>query len=72
MAGILQVESDGLVASALNDEVSVKVTVGDESITVSYSPLAYIMNMADSTDANTQNLVRAMYAYHVAAEAYVA
>lgn len=72
MAGILQVESDGLVASALDDEVSVKVTVGDESITVSYSPLAYIMNMADSTDANTQNLVRAMYAYHVAAEAYVA
>ena len=72
MAGILQVESEGLVASALDDEVSVMVKVGNESITVSYSPLAYIMNMADSTDANTQNLVRAMYAYHVAAEAYVA
>ena len=31
-----------------------------------------LMNMADAQDVNTQNLVKAMYAYHLAAVAYVA
>ena len=68
----LQVKSEGLVADKLDNEVTVAVTVGGETLTVSYSPLAYIMNMANAEDANTQNLVKAMYAYHVAAQAYTA
>lgn len=66
----LQIQSEGLVASELDKYVQVTVTVGDESVTVSYSPLAFIVNMADE-GGTTKDLVKALYAYHNAAKAYV-
>ena len=53
--------------------ITVTVTNGTDTLTVGYSPLIYIVRMynkADSSDA-TKALVKALYNYYLAAEAYV-
>ncbi len=49
---------------------TISLTVND-ALTVNYSPLTYISRMASSTNANMENLVKAMYVYHQAAVSYV-
>jgi hypothetical protein len=66
----LQIQSAGLVASDLDKYVQITVKAGDESVTVSYSPLAFIMNMANE-NGTTKDLVTSLYAYHLAAKNYV-
>ncbi len=52
-------------------DVSVALTVND-SLTINYSPLAYISRMySGSSNANLTALVAAMYEYYLAAEAYI-
>ena len=67
---VLQVKSAGLVANELDRAVSVTVRVGAESVTVSYSPLTYMMNKANAENGATRDLVRALHAYYLAAAAY--
>ena len=58
----------------IGNTIEVTVTNGNETLTVGYSPLTYIIRMynkADST-AETKALVRALYGYYLAAAEYAA
>jgi len=52
-------------------EVVITNTVDNTTLTVSYSPLNYIVNKASSSTANLPELMKAMYGYHVESYQYV-
>ena len=67
--GMFYIEVADILPQNLEDTVSVEVG----GLTVSYSPLTYIVRMfnkATSSD-NTKALVKALYNYYLAAEAYI-
>lgn len=53
----------------LDDRITVKV---DNALTVVYSPMNYIVNMYKKGTESLQALVKTLYNYHLAAEAYLA
>lgn len=53
----------------LDDRITVKV---DNALTVVYSPMNYIVNMYKKGSESLQALVKTLYNYHLAAEAYLA
>ena len=69
------VEKDGLYYIEVADinpqdyANTITLTVND-TLTVNYSPLTYISRKATGTNENMANLVKAMYAYHLAAINY--
>lgn len=66
------VEVSGINPQELGNDVEVVVTNGTDSLSVSYSPLDYMVRMynkEDSSDA-TKTLVQALYGYYLAAVAY--
>ena len=68
------VEIAGINPQELGDDVTVVVSNGTDSLTVSYSPLDYMVRMynkADSTAA-TKAVVQALYGYYLAAASYTA
>jgi len=68
------VEIAGINPQELGDDVTVVVSNGTDSLTVSYSPLDYMIRMynkADSTEA-TKTVVQALYGYYLAAASYTA
>ena len=56
--------------AALNDNFTVTVTSGEESGTVTYSPLTYCYRAQTSGDAKLVNTVKALYLYWVEAAKY--
>ena len=68
----MQIKTEGVVAANLATEQVVSITVDGATLKVAYSPMTYIMNMVDHADDDVANVVKALYAYHVAATAYVA
>ena len=72
--GMYYVEIAGINPPDLGNNVTVVVTDGTDSLSVSYSPLDYMIRMynkVDSTDA-TKAVVQALYSYYQAAIAYTA
>ena len=72
--GMYYVEIAGINPQDLGNDVTVVVTNGTDSLSVSYSPLDYMIRMynkADSTEA-TKAVVQALYGYYLAATAYTA
>ena len=72
--GMYYVEVSGINPQDLGNAVVVVVTDGTDSLSVSYSPLNYMVRMynkAGSSD-NAKALVQALYGYYKAAEAYTA
>ena len=68
------VEIAGINPQELGDDVTVVVSNGTDSLTVSYSPLDYMIRMynkADSTAA-AKAVVQALYGYYLAAASYTA
>ncbi len=65
------VEIDGINPQDLDDACVATVSNGAETMTVTYSPMDYIIRMYNKGNANTKALVQAMYGYYLAAEAYV-
>ena len=65
------VTTDGIYAQSLTENKNLTVKCGDEVLTVSYSPMTYIMNQLEHENADLVALLRALYAYHTAAVAYV-
>ena len=55
----------------LADIVTITVSKGGESMTVSYSPLQYMVRKKNSTTANLPELVQAMYDYYQGAMKYL-
>ncbi len=60
------IEAEDIAAGELFD----MHTFTADGITITYSPMSYVRQMLTSTDENTVNLVKALYAYGTAAEAY--
>ena len=52
----------------LNNDISVKV---NDTLSVTYSPMNYIVNMRQKGSEKLQELVQTLYDYHVAAVAYL-
>ena len=71
--GKYYVEVADINPQALADELSMVVSDGTNSLTVSYSPVTYISRMYHKADASEQlkAVVKAMYGYHLAAKAYI-
>ncbi len=71
------VEKDGMfyieVADILPQKLDEAVSVEVGGLTVTYSPLTYIVRMFNKTTSseNTKALVKALYNYYLAAEAYI-
>ena len=70
--GRYYVEVSGIKPQNLNDPVTLTVTKDGQTLTVSYSPMNYIVRKYQSTESATlQALLKAMYNYHIAADAYI-
>ena len=62
----------GIKAEELGNRFVVKFSINDENFSVTYSPMTYCCNVLNggSDDENLQNVVKALYKYNKAAEAY--
>lgn len=65
---------DGLCPDDLAEDVTLVVSNGSNSMSVSYSPMVYMERMfhKDSTAADLKTFIKALYNYHLAALAYTA
>ncbi|MBR5570238.1 MAG: hypothetical protein IKW10_05010 [Oscillospiraceae bacterium] len=64
------VEVPGIDPQNYDKAITITATKGEESLSVSYSPLNYIDRMSQNGSEEMQALVKAMYGYHQAADAY--
>ena len=56
----------------LDQAITITVTCGGETLTVTYGPMNYMVRMSQKGTDNLKALLKAMYNYYLAAEAYVA
>ena len=71
--GMYYVEIPGINAQDYANNISLTVSNGTQEMTVSYSPMAYILRKhASTSNAQLKALTAAMYQYHTAAKAYIA
>ena len=69
---VLYVQTEGLCAQSLDDPQLLTVEKDGETLTVSYSPMTYLKHMITNDGSAPDLLLRALYAYHAAATAYLA
>ena len=67
--GMYYIDAKDIVSQALGE--SVTVTVND-SLTITYSPMNYIVGMSNNSTSGLSALVKALYNYHLAAKAFIA
>ena len=65
------VEVPGINPQDYDKSIVLSATKGDETLTVSYSPLNYIIRMSQKGSDSLKALLNAMYGYHTAAVDYV-
>lgn len=70
--GLYYVEIAGINPAQLGSEITLTATKGLETVTVTYSPMTYILRMysKDASSAELKTLVQALYGYYQAAIAY--
>jgi len=70
--GRYYVEIAGINPAQLGSDITLTATKGTETITVTYSPMTYILRMysKEETSAELKTLVQALYGYYQAAVAY--
>lgn len=66
---VITVTSAGILPTEYATQQVLTVSGSGNTVTVRYSPMTYLVNQKDN--ANVSDLVRALYAYHLAAVAYV-
>lgn len=66
--GLYYIEIGDILPQNLDQQITVQV--GD-SLTVAYSPMNYMVRMNQKGDVNMQNLMKALYNYHLMAKAFV-
>ncbi len=70
--GLYYIEVSDILPQNLGNAITVTVTSGEDTLTVSYSPLTYIVRINAKGSESLQNLMRALYNYHLAAKALAA
>lgn len=65
------VEIADINPDALDDVITITVQNGDQVLTVSYSPMNYIVRMSQKGSDNLKALLKALYNYHLVATEYV-
>lgn len=72
--GKYYIEIPNLAPQALDQNVKLTVSNGTDTMTVTYSPLHYMVRMCNrnTTPAALKELITALYNYHLAAQAYTA
>ena len=65
------VEVPGINPQEYSDSIVLSAVKGEETLTVSYSPLNYIVRMSEKGSDSLKTLLNGMYGYHEAAVAYV-
>ena len=68
--GLYYVEIGEIEPQSLDDTVTLTVTSSEESVTVAYSPMNYMVRMGEKGSEDLQLLLKALYNYHIAAAAY--
>ena len=69
--GLLYIEIPGITPDRLDEQypVSVKIAEDQGTLTVSYGPMNYLVNMNSKGSVELKALVQALYNYHLAAKA---
>ena len=72
--GLYYIEIAGITPQALGDSITVIASDGADILSVTYSPLDYMIRMYTKENAsdNTKALVRALYSYSLAAKNFIA
>ncbi len=70
--GMTYVEVSGINPQDLGKDVEIIISNGTDSLSVSYSPLDYMVRMYEKGTDATKALVQALYGYYMAAAAYTA
>lgn len=66
--GLYYIEIGDILPQNLDQQIAVQV---GNSLTVAYSPMNYMVRMNQKGDVNMQNLMKALYNYHLMAKAFV-
>lgn len=71
--GLYYVEVADIAPDAYSEDITLTVSSEEESLSVTYSPMHYIVRKSnsDSSSAALKNLLQGLYGYHDAAVAYV-
>ena len=70
--GYWYVEIANINPQDLDQDITVTVTYGGETMTVTYGPMNYMVRMSQKGSDSLKALLKAMYNYYLAAETYVA
>ena len=70
--GLYYVQIGDIVPQDLDEAIALSVTAGEEALTVSYGPMNYMVRKNANGSETLCALLKAMYNYYLAAEAYVA
>lgn len=67
--GMCYIEIADILPQNLDQPITLTATDGSKVLSVTYSPMDYIVRMNEKGDTNTKNLLKALYNYHLAAQA---
>lgn len=68
--GMWYVEVNDILPQDLEDSITLTVISGEDTLTVIYGPMNYMVRMNQKGSDSLKALLKAMYNYHLAAEAY--
>lgn len=70
--GLYYIETPGINPQNMSDEITVSVTDGTDTLSVTYAPMWYFIRSYNKSDnETTRNLMAAAYSYYKEAEEYV-
>ena len=69
--GLYYIEVNDINPQDIDESVLLEVSDGNNTLSVGYGPMNYIVRMYEKGSENLKNLLQALYGYHLAAEEYV-
>ena len=69
--GLWYVEINEILPQNLDQAIELTVTDGEQSFTVTYGPMHYMVRKSANGSDTLKALIKAMYNYHLAAKAYI-